>query len=90
MTAQVGEVRKHLANVNNKCGDLGWVCVTVVTGMYGAWGTEAMVSFSQLASRLAIRLQMPKSVLLHELYGCLNTCLVQCVTTAILSRIQSS
>ena len=29
-------------------------------------------------------------VILHELYGRLNTCLVCCVATAILSRIQSS
>ena len=35
-------------------------------------------------------LQKPKSVILHELYGRLNTCLVRCVATAILSRIQSS
>ena len=87
--AQAGEVRKHSAN-DEKCGDLGWFCVPLVTETYGAWGPEAMACFSQLASRLSIRLQKPKSVILHELYGRLNTCLVRCVATAILSRIQSS
>ena len=69
-----------------------WVgfCVPLVTETYGAWGPEAMACFSQLASRLSIRLQKPKSVILHELYGRLNTCLVRCVATAITSRIQSS
>ena len=66
-----------------------WFCVPLVIETYGAWGPEAMACFSQLASRLSIRLQKPKSVILHELYGRLNTCLVRCVATAILSRIQS-
>ena len=87
--AQAGEVRKHSAN-DDKCGDLGWFCVPLVTETYGAWGPEAKACFSQLASRLSIRLQKPKSVILHELYGRLNTCLIRCVATAILSKIQSS
>ncbi|KAL5473551.1 hypothetical protein EMCRGX_G028044 [Ephydatia muelleri] len=68
--AQAGEVRKHSAD-DDKCGDLGWFCVPLVTETYGAWGPEAMACFSQLASRLSIRLQKPKSVIL--LYGRLNT-----------------
>ena len=87
--AQAGEVRNHSAN-DDKCGDLGWFCVPLVTETYGAWGAEAKACFSQLASRLSFRLQKPKSVILCELYGRLNTCLVCCVATAILSRIQSS
>ena len=89
LVQQAGEVRKHSAN-DDKCGDLGWFCVPLVTETYGAWGAEAKACFSQLASRLSIRLQKPKSVILYELYGRLNTCLVRCVATAILSRIQSS
>ena len=69
---------------------LGWFCVPLVTETYGAWGPEAKACFSQLASRLSIRFQNPKSVILHELYGHLNTRLVRCVATAILSKIQSS
>ena len=58
--AQAGEARKHSAN-DDKCGDLGWFCVPLVTETYGAWGPEAKACFSQLASRLSIRLQKPKS-----------------------------
>ena len=70
---------------DDKCVDLGRVCVPLVTETYRAWGPEAEASFSQLASRLAIKLQRPKSILLHELYSRLNTCLVQCVSSAISS-----
>ena len=38
-----------------KCKELGWVCVPMVVEAYGAWGTEAMESFSLLASRLVTR-----------------------------------
>ena len=38
--AQAGEVRKHSAN-DDKCGDLGWFCVPLMTETYGAWGPEA-------------------------------------------------
>ena len=86
--ALAGEARKHSAN-DEKCGDLGWICVPLVAETYGAWGPEAMACFCQLASRLSIRLQKPKSVVLHELYGRLNTCLVRCAATAILNRIHS-
>ena len=65
--AQAGEVRKHSAN-DDKCGDLGWFCVPLVTETYGAWGAEAKACFSQLASRLSIRLQKPKSVILYRKY----------------------
>ena len=84
------EVRKHSAN-DDKCGDLGWFCVPLVTETYGAWGAEAKACFSQLASRLSMH-QASKAQISHSLWtiGRLNTCLVRCVATAILSRIQSS
>ena len=44
---------KHYSN-DGKCGDLGWVCISLVVETYGAWGQEAVKSFAQLASRLAI------------------------------------
>ena len=66
--AQAGEVRKHSAN-DDKCGDLGWFCVPLVTETYGAWGAEAKACFSQLASRLSIRLQKPKSVILYDIWS---------------------
>eukprot|EP00731_Ephydatia_muelleri_P011108 Em0006g2a len=56
--AQAGEVRKHSAN-DDKCGDLGWFCVPLVTETYGAWGPEAKACFSQLASRLPSGFKSP-------------------------------
>ena len=38
--AQAGEVRKHSAD-DDKCGDLGWFCVPLVTETYGP---EAIVA----------------------------------------------
>eukprot|EP00731_Ephydatia_muelleri_P018894 Em0011g934a len=69
--AQATELRKHEAN-DVKCSELGWLCIPLVVESYGAWGKEAMESFSSLASRLAITSSRPKSAVLSELYGWLN------------------
>ena len=50
--ARATEERKHKEN-DTKCKELGWVCVPMVVEAYGAWGTEAMESFSLPTSRLA-------------------------------------
>eukprot|EP00731_Ephydatia_muelleri_P021549 Em0014g140a len=73
--AQATELRKHEAN-DVKCSELGWLCIPLVVESYGAWGKEAMESFSSLASRLAITSSRPKSAVLSELYGRLNLNLV--------------
>ena len=86
--AEASEIRKHSTTNDGKCGDLGWVCIPLVVETYGAWGQEAMKSFDQLASRLAITCSKPKSAITHDLYGRLNTCLVRSVASAILSRIE--
>ena len=39
--AQASEIGKHS---NNKCGDLGWVCIPLVIETYGARGQEAVKS----------------------------------------------
>ena len=69
-----------------KCKELGWVCVPMVVEAYGAWGTEAMESFSLLASRLATSSNRAKAEVLAALYGRLNLILVRANATAILSR----
>eukprot|EP00731_Ephydatia_muelleri_P038584 Em0814g2a len=74
--AQATELRKHEAN-DVKCSELGWLCIPLVVESYGAWGKEAMESFSSLASRLAITSSRPKSAVLSELYGRLNLNLVR-------------
>ena len=83
--AQANELRKHEAN-DVKCSELGWLCIPLVVESYGAWGKEAMESFSSLASRLAITSPRPKSAVLSELYGRLNLNLVRANMRAIMSR----
>ena len=83
--AQTTELRKHEAN-DVKCGELGRLCIPLVVESYGAWGKEAMESFSSLASRLAITSSRPKSAVLSELYGRLNLNLVRANVRAIMSR----
>ena len=83
--AQATELRKHEAN-DVKCSELGWLCIPLVAESYGAWGKEAMESFSSLASRLAITSSRPKSAVLSELYGRLNLNLVRANVRAIMSR----
>eukprot|EP00731_Ephydatia_muelleri_P013062 Em0007g372a len=82
---QATELRKHEAN-DVKCSELGWLCIPLVVESYGAWGKEAMESFSSLASRLAITSSRPKSAVLSELYGRLNLNLVRANMRAIMSR----
>ena len=74
--AHATELRKHEAN-DVKCSELGWLCIPLVVESYGAWGKEAMESFSSLASRLAITSSRSKSAVLSELYDRLNLNLVR-------------
>ena len=57
--AEASEIRKHNSN-DGKCGDLGWVCIPLIVETYSVWGQEAVKSFAQLASRLAIHLLQAK------------------------------
>ena len=87
--ARVTEDRKHKAN-DAKCDELGWLCVPLVSETYGAWGKEAMETFSQLVSRLATLTCRPKSMILSDIYGRLNLHLVRANATAILTRCVQS
>ena len=58
----------------------------MVVEAYGTWGTEAMESFSLLASRLATSSNRAKADVLAALYGRLNLNLVRADAIAILSR----
>eukprot|EP00731_Ephydatia_muelleri_P022519 Em0015g102a len=89
VAAQASEIRKHNSN-DAKCVELGWVCIPLVVETYGAWGQEAVKTFAQLASRLAIACSKPKSVVINEIYGRLNTCLMRSISSAILTRIVPS
>ena len=83
--AHATEVRKRQAN-DVKCAELGWVSIPVVVETYGCWGTEAKWALSQLASRLAMRLNSPKSTTTASLYGRLSITLVRANVRALLSR----
>ena len=85
--AYATEVRKHQAN-DVKCAELGWVSIPVMVETYGCWGTEAKWALSQLASRLAMRLNCPKSTATASFYGRLSITLVpsQCQGTVVQSH----
>ena len=87
--AHASEIRKHNNN-DAKCGELGLVCIPLVVETYGAWGQEVVKTFAQLASRLAIACSKPKLVVINDLYGRLNTCLIRSISSAILSRMVST
>eukprot|EP00731_Ephydatia_muelleri_P016642 Em0009g1066a len=80
------EERKHDEN-DPKCSELGWVCIPVVAESYGAWGREATLLFSTIASRIATLSNKPKSVTLSDIYGRLNLQLVRANATSILARL---
>ena len=69
--AFAAEERKHRSNAT-KCAELGWVSIPLAMETYGCWGTEAKWALSQLAFRLAIRQNCPKSIAIAALYGRLN------------------
>ena len=70
------EARKH-EEKDPKCSELGWVCSPIVAESYGAWGKEATLLFSTIASRIATLSSKPKSVTLSDIYGRLNLQLVR-------------
>ena len=80
------EERKHDEN-DPKCSELGWVCIPVVAESYGAWGREATLLFSTIASRIVTLSNKPKSVTLSDIYGRLNLQLVRANATSILARL---
>eukprot|EP00731_Ephydatia_muelleri_P038943 Em1002g1a len=82
--AHATEARKHQAN-DVKCAELGWVSIPVVVETYGCWGTEAKWALSQLASRLAMRLNSPNnSIPLWTTKH--NPCPSQCQGTVVQSH----
>ena len=85
VSAKAAEHRKHNEN-DPKCAELGWRCVPLAVENYGAWGPEALKAFSQVASRLAIRGNTPKSKVVAELYGRLCLLLIRANVLSILVR----
>ena len=73
IAARAAEFRKCSEN-DTKCAQLSWKCIPLVIESYGAWDPEALKAFSQVATRLAIRGNIPiyKSKALVDLYGRLS------------------
>ena len=65
-----------------KCQELGWSCIPLVVETYGNWGKEVHVTISRLASHLAIHQSSPKSSVVAEIYGRLNTALIRSIARA--------
>ena len=78
VAARAAEFRKHSEN-DTKCAQLS----------YGAWGPEALMAFSQVATHLAICGNTYKSKVLADLYGCLSHTLIRANACAILTRSYS-
>ena len=83
--ALAAEARKLHSN-GPKCQELGWSCIPLAVETYGNWGKEAHCTVSRLASHLAIHQSFPKSSVVAEIYGRLNTALIRSIARAILAR----
>ena len=59
------------------CAELGWRCIPLAVENYGAWGPQALRAFSQVAPRLAICDNTPKSKVVAEVYGHLSLSLIR-------------
>ncbi|KAL5474555.1 hypothetical protein EMCRGX_G026516 [Ephydatia muelleri] len=79
------ETRKLLTN-GPKCQELGWTCIPLAVEMFCNWGKEAHLTFSRLASHLAISLSSPKPSILADVYSRMNFTLVRSIARAILAR----
>eukprot|EP00731_Ephydatia_muelleri_P008696 Em0004g1034a len=87
--ARASKQSKHDEN-DAKCKELGWICVPMVVEAYGAWVTEAMESFSLLASRLATSSNRAKAEVLAALYRMLNLNLPSTVSSTTAKCIPKS
>ena len=61
-------------------------CIPLTVESYGAWGPEALRVFTQVATRLAICGNTPKSKVVAELNGHLSLLLVRANAQSILVR----
>ena len=82
--ALAAQIRKHRVN-DERCRELGWVCIPLVVETYGCWGTEAIQALLRLATRVSTRQERPKSLMCNEIFGWLSLALVRANSQAILS-----
>jgi hypothetical protein len=76
---------KHADN-DDKCAELGWICVPLAVDTYGQWCDEAHLAFSEIAMRLAVQTKVSFSSALSSIYNTLALVLVRQNARAILAR----
>ena len=84
--AVAAQIHKHGLN-DERCRELGWVCIPLVVETYECWSIEAIQALSRLATRLSTRQGRPKSLVCNEICGRLHLALVRANSRAILSRL---
>eukprot|EP00731_Ephydatia_muelleri_P026672 Em0018g772a len=83
--ALAAQIRKHRLN-DERCWELGWVCIPLVVEIYGCRSTEAIQALLRLAIHVSTRQGSPKSLVCNEIFGRLSLALVRANSRAILSR----
>ena len=81
----VAETCKLLSN-HHKCQELGWTCIPLAVESFCNWGKEAHLTFSRLASHLAISMSSPKPSILADIFDRLNITLARSIARAILAK----
>ena len=71
---------------DDKCAELGWICIPLAVDSYGQWCDEAHHSFHQIATRLSTRTKVSFSSALSSIYNTLNIVLVRQNALSILSK----
>ena len=77
--------RKHEEN-DDKCDDLGWLCVPLAVDSYGQWCDEAHEAFAEIAGRLSTRTRVTFSSALSSIFNTLGVVLARHNAIAILAR----
>jgi hypothetical protein len=82
---EVAAAEKHKNN-DEKCSELGWVCIPVAVDSYGRWGREAHSLFMDLSERLSLSMSVSQNAALNQIYHSLGIVLARQNARAILAR----
>ena len=76
---------KHQEN-DDKCDDLGWVCIPMAVDTYGRWCEEAHTAFASIASNIHTRTKASLAASTNSVYNALGIVLARQNARAILAR----
>ena len=74
--ALAAQIPKHRVN-DERCREIGWVCIPLVLETYRCWGLEAIQALSRLATHMSTRQGCPKSLVCNEIFGRLSLALCE-------------